>query len=205
MVGFIIIALLITVAFSRLDAVNHYYYVGQIQSECFGPNQYSPQGNPNKICIDEYNKLGLPIGDQRDIPNKYNESLNQNLTIVAFAFAGSWLMFSLVLDHVRHTKPDPINVYFVVVIVMTIGLPCWTGMGDMFYFYWLNIQQPPIWQWLDSAGIMPYILQYTHDADVTLNDMYIAVSMGIIAMFVLWIPIIITFATASKRKLIDLL
>lgn len=205
MISITIFALMITVALSRLDATNHYYYVGQIQSECFQANQYNPQGNTNPICIDQYKKLGLPIGDQKDIPNKYNESLNENLYIIAGAFGGMWITISLVLDSIRKTKPDPIVIYFTIVIVLTILLPDFTAMGDYLYFYWLHIPEPTTWQWLDSAGIFPSILKYTHESDVSLKDMYIAIASGIGIIIAIWIPIIITFAQSKKQKIIDLI
>ncbi len=205
MLSITIFALMITVALSRLDAVNHYYYVGQIQSECFQPDKYNPQGNPNPICIDQYKKLGIPIGDQKDIPNMYNESLNQNLYIIAGAFGGMWLTISLVLDSIRKTRPDPIVIYFTIVVMATIVLPDFTGIGDYFYFYWLHITEPTTWQWLNSVGVFPTILHYTHETDVSLKDMYIAMGAGVGIIITIWIPVIIAFARSKKTKIIDLI
>lgn len=205
MLAMLVFTIAITAAFANLDATNHHDYVGQIQSECFAPNQFSPQGNTDKICLDEYQLLGLPVGDQKDIPSLYNKSLNMTLYVVAGSFGGAWLTFSFVLDYVRKTRPDPISVYFAIVIISTIVLPDFGGVGDYLYFQFLNIPEPATWQWLDGAGMMPYILSYTHDPDVTINDMYIAMATAIGIIIALWMPIVYAFATSTRKKMVELI
>lgn len=205
LIAFLIASVLTTVAFSRLDAIQFKDYVGFLQKECWGTNPNSPQGNTDKICIDAWNNLGIPAGDQKDIPNAYWKSMEDNLLLIAGVIGGLWLAISLINDKVHNTKPDPIVIYFTIVIVLTIIMPIWTAWGDYFYFIWLGIAEPPTWQWLDNAGVFPWLLQQTHESDVSLNDMYIAMAMGIGIIVAIWTPIVIIFAISSKNKIKNLI
>lgn len=207
MLGFMGFAIAITLAFSHLDAVNHYHYVGFLQTQCYGSNQYQPNGNPDPICVAAWNQLGIPAGDQTDIPNQYNSALNETLYVVAGSLSGAWLTTLIAKSQVTKKFPDIVNIWFVVVIMATIALPDLSGWGDYAYFHWLNIAEPPTWHWLDNDGMFPFITQNItqHSGDVTLTDMYVAMSIGLILIFVLWIPIIWVYMTARKKRYVDLL
>lgn len=204
-VGFIVFSLMVTVGLSRLDAVNHYYYVGFLQKECWGSNPESPNGNPDKICIDLWNNLGIPVGDQANIPNMYNQSLNQNLYIIAGAFGGLWILITVVIAMIRDREPEYfMGIFTTIVIMTTIALPALTGWGDYFYFYWLGLPEPSSWSWLDGLGVFPFIMHFTGDAHVMLNDMYYAMIIGISVPVILWSIVILIFMNRETR-LIDLL
>jgi hypothetical protein len=207
MIGFLVFSAMITISLSRLDAIMHYDYVLTLDADCWGSTPSSPQGNTNPICVDEYNKLGIPQGSQSQIPNAYNQSMNQNLIIIAGAIGGIWiLVIGFLCAVLKKGRPSAINIYFVFVILATIALPPMTAFGDWLYFYWLNLPEPTSWSWLNSDGVFPFILSnITHDQNVTQNDMFIAMGIGGIAIIAIWIPIIVVYAQAKKTELKELL
>ena len=199
MIGFFTIALIITFAISYWDAINHNFYILPEQKYCADIHTTNP------ICLEVYQKIGVPVGDNADLPNAYWHMLNNFVYIIAGAFGFVWLMFSIVLAQVRKTGLNIVNYYFSLVVGVTIATLPLTSWGDLFYFKILNMSLPATWDWLDHAGVFPSLLHYTGHVHVMTSDLYLAMLSGIAIITLFWIPIIYAFATAKKTKVIDLI
>lgn len=199
MVGFMIFAVIITIAISYLDVIVHNKYILPEQSNCYDPKTTNP------ICLQVFANFGLPVGDQADLPNGYWVMLNFFVYLISGSVMGIWLMFSVVIASIRRRRIDPVKIYFAIVVGTTIAILPLSSWGDFFYYQILNVQFPPNWNWLDHAGLFPTILQFTGNPHVMTSDLYIAMAVGVGIITVLWIPVLIAFATASKKTVVDLL
>lgn len=189
----------VTYAIAYFDVIVHYDYVLPIQSECYQSNPNSPNGNPSKFCVDEWSRLGIPLGDQKNIPSPYWVMLNGFVYVMAGVVAGMRLTFSITLAMIIKKPFTWITGYSAFVTGATISTFLLTSWGDAIYFKILKMQIPSTLPWLNSSGVFPSLLKLTHHADVTTNDLYLAMGIGIIIVVSLWIPIIIAYARAGKN------
>lgn len=204
MFGFLGFGIITTFAISYWDAINHNDYILPEQKNCWDAKTTNP------ICLEVYKNVGVPVGDNADLPNAYWVMLNNFVYIISGVIAGIWLMISCVLARIRGEWPEGINVYFTGVIGSTIAVMPLTSWGDLFYFLilkWQNPLQviPQTWDWLDKAGVFPWILKFTGHVHVQTSDLYIAMAGGVVFIIILWLPIIGAFGASKKKSVIDLI